>query len=186
MTAANRYAEALYSLAEEGKQQSAVAQGMNELAAAVTDSTVATTLANPLLTAAQRTELASSMAKATKAPSTLANTLGLLAVNNRLSILPAIIAAYQKLNDAATGITHVQLSTAAPLTDAQRTKISALIKQHANATDIRLEETLDTSLKGGFRAFFNGKVWDASLSGSIARLGTRLKAAVAQSQNQYQ
>lgn len=183
MTAANRYAQALFSLAEEGKQQSAVAAGVIALATSVSDPVIAKALANPLLTTAQRTSLAAAMAKAVKAPTSLANSLGVLAANNRLSILAAVLSAYQALNDTASGITHVKLSAAAPLTEAQRTKLTDLIKKHTKSSGIRLEETVDASLQGGFRAFFDGTVWDASLAGSIARLSTRLKAAVAQRQN---
>ena len=187
MTAANligtRYANALFALAAEGNQQPAVATAVAALAGAVEDTTVAATLANPRLTPAQRTALATSMAKAVKAPAPLANTLGVLGANNRLGILAGVLSAYQDLNDTASGVTHVQLSSAAPLTDAQRTKLSEMLKKHTNSASIRLEETVDASLQGGFRAFFNGSVWDASLSGSIARIGTRLKAAVAQRQS---
>lgn len=182
MTAANRYANALFALATEAKQQPAVATAVASLAAALDDATVAGALANPLLTPAQRTALAASMAKAIKAPTMLANTLGVLAANNRLGVLAAVLKAYQALNDTASGITLVKLSSAAPLTDAQRTKLTDMLKQYTKSASVRLEESVDTSLQGGFRAFFNGSVWDASLSGSIARISTRLKAAVAQRQ----
>jgi ATP synthase F1 delta subunit len=183
MTAASRYAQALFSLAEEAKQQPAVASGVAALAASVADPVVASALANPLLTSSQRKALAVTMAKSVKAPASLANTLGVLAENNRLAILPAVLSVYQTLNDNSAGITHVKLSSATALTEAQRTRLTDLIKKHTKATDIRLEETIDATLQGGFRAFFDGKVWDASLSGSIARLGTRLMASVTQRQN---
>ncbi len=123
------------------------------------------------------------MAKAVKAPVQLANTLGVLAANNRLSALSGVLSRYLQLNDAASGVTHVKLTSATPLTDAQRTKLADLIKKHTKSTDIRLEETVDASLKGGFRAFFNGSVWDASLSGQLARISNRLRATIAQRQN---
>ncbi len=178
MTAANRYAKALFALSTEHKQQSAVTAGVQALAAAVADDTVAAALANPRLTPAQRTQLVGSMVKAVKAPALLANTLGVLASNNRIALIPAVLNHYLELNDAQNGITQVEVTSATPLTDAQRSKIRKLIQDYTKATDVRLSETLDASLKGGFRAFFHGKVWDASLSGRLARLGTRLRTAV--------
>jgi F-type H+-transporting ATPase subunit delta len=183
MTAATRYAQALFNLTQEGKQQAAVTPAVAALSSALQDAAIAQGVTNPRLTIAQRTALVGSMSKAIKAPSLLANTLGLLAQNNRLSLLAGVLTTYQQLADAANSITHVKVSSATALTDAQRTKLTALIKAQAKATEVRLEETLDASLKGGFRAFFNGLVWDASLSGNLARLSTRLKTAIAQRQD---
>jgi len=114
----------------------------------------------------------------------LANTLGVLAANNRLACLPAMLSAYLALTDSASGITHVQVSSAAPLTAAQRTSITQTIQRYTKSADIRLNESLDARLKGGFRAFFGGQVWDASLAGSIARLETRLRNAINQRHSQ--
>lgn len=184
MTAANRYAKALFALSAEQKQQAAVATAVQALAGAVKDEAVAAALANPRLTPAQRTQLAASMAKAVKAPALLANTLGVLAANNRIALIPAVLEQFLSLADAQNGITRVEVTTATPLTDAQRTKISKLIQDHAKSSGVHLNETLDASLKGGFRAFFNGQVWDASLSGRLASLGIRLRAAIAERQSQ--
>lgn len=184
MTAAYRYAKALFSLASEQKQQPAVTTAVSALAAALNDEAVAKTLANPRLTPAQRASLAQSMAKAVNAPQLVGNTLGLLAANNRLSLTADVLEQYLELNDTATGMTHVELASAAPLTDTQRQTISKLIQDYTKATNVRLNEKIDASLKGGFRAFFNGKVWDASLSGHVSRLATSLREAIAQRQSQ--
>lgn len=184
MTAASRYAKALFDLSVEHKQQSAVTASVQALADAVADDTMAATLANPRLTPAQRTQLVNSMAKAVKAPALLANTLGVLAANNRVALIPAVLEQFLELNDAQSGVTRVDVATAAPLTDAQRTKISKMIKDYTKAADVQLNETLDASLKGGFRAFFNGQVWDASLSGHLSRIGSRLRAAITERQSQ--
>jgi ATP synthase F1 delta subunit len=184
MTAASRYANALFAIADSSKAQQPVATAVTALVAALDDSAIAEALANPRLTPAQRKQLAASMAKAVKAPQALADTLGVVATNNRLGMLSGILKSYLSLHDASLGVTHVQLTTAAPLTDAQRTKLTALIKKHTSSTDIRLDETVDTALKGGFRAFFNGKVWDASLSGQLARISSRLRSAITQRQSQ--
>lgn len=184
MTAASRYANALFALSAEQKQQGSVTASVQALAAAVADDTVAATLTNPRLSATQRTRLAEGMAKAVKAPVLLANTLGVLAANNRIALIPAVLEQFLALNDAQSGVTRVEVTTATPLTDAQRAKVSKMIKDYTKATDVQLNETLDASLKGGFRAFFNGKVWDASLSGHLSRIGSRLRAAIAERQSQ--
>jgi len=184
MTAATRYAKALFALSTEHKQQPAVTAAVQALSAGLNDVSLASSLSNPRLTPTQRSQLAAGMAKAVKAPQLLANTLGVLAANNRLASVPAMLKAYVALTDTANGITQVQVSSATVLTAAQRASISKLVQGYTKATGVNLNETLDTRLKGGFRAFFNGQVWDASLSGSIARLETRLRNAISQRHSQ--
>lgn len=178
MTVATRYANALYALAQEASQQPAVAAAVATLSAGLEDATLAEALTNPLLKPAQRASFAAAMAKSVKAPQALANTLGVLARANRLSQIPSVLSAYLDINDAAAGLTHVKLASAVALTDAQRTKLTAAIKTFTKANGIRLDETVDASLQGGFRAYFNGMVWDASLSSSLARLASRLRTAI--------
>jgi ATP synthase F1 delta subunit len=180
MTAANRYAAALFQLADAEGQGPAVAESFALLQPALADAEVLATLSNPRLLPAERTKLALVLAKAVKAPLLLANTLQVLAANNRLGLLAEVATLYQGLADAAAGTVTVRLQTAAPFTDAQRIQLKAMVKNHLKAKNVKLEEHADTHLIGGFRAFFGGSVWDASTSGNLARLAARLKASLNQ------
>lgn len=182
--AASRYAKALFALSVEHKQQAAVAAAVQALALAVKDDVVAATLHNPRLNATQRRQFAAAMAQAVKAPALLESTLGVLAANNRLSLVPSVMAQFMEKNDAQNGVTRVDVAVATVLTNAQRDTIRQMVKEYTKADDVQLNETLEANLKGGFRAFFNGQVWDASLSGHLTRLGTRLRAAIAERQSQ--
>lgn len=179
MSSAARYAQALFQLAEERKQQPAVAGTMAALQPALQDESIAAALANPRLQPAQRLKFAAAVSKSVKAPAVLEDTLKLIARNNRLSILPQIVAAYQTLADAASGTARVQLTTAAALTEAQRTQLKVQLQKHLGAKSVQLEEQVDASLIGGFRAFFAGQVWDTSVSGNLARLSAKLKSSLA-------
>lgn len=177
--AARRYANALFQLAQ-GAEDAAVQSALAALQPALADAGVQAALANPGLSRSRRAELAQAIAKTAKAPKLLANTLQTLAANNRLALLPQVAAEYQILTDTAAGIARVRVQAVEKLTESQRTQLKALVKSHLKAKNVELEETLEPTLLGGFRAFFGGQVWDASLTGSLNRLATRLKQSLSQ------
>ena len=174
MTAANRYAKALFELAQSHKQLAAVTSPVATLAEAIADASIARALHNPKLSDSQRTQFAKTLAKSVNAPALLANTLGLLAQNNRLSLLAETLAAFQTLANESAGITQLTVQSAQPLSAEQRTHLEAFVKKDAKSNGVKITETLQPELIAGFRAFFNGKVWDTSLSGNLARLKTSL------------
>lgn len=180
VSAAARYARALYQLAQQNKGLSAVLAAAAALKDVLADAELATLLAQPL-PAGLRGKLAHSLSTSANLPESLANTVGLMARNNRLSLLPAMLEALQTMADAEASITRVRVETVAPLSAAQKDsltkQVAALVK---GGKHIVLEETANPSLKAGVRAFFAGYVWDASLAGSLERLKTRLTQAVSQ------
>lgn len=176
--AAHRYAAAMFQLAAQGKQAAAVGNAVAALSQAVADVALARGLGGQQLSRGQRLQLAQAMAKAAKAPPVMENTLKLMAANNRLADVPAMLKAYGELSDNAAGIVPIQVRTAARLTEQQRLQLRMLVKNYTHAKDTRLEETVDPTLIGGFRALFAGRAWDTSLSGGLARLAARLKAGV--------
>jgi F-type H+-transporting ATPase subunit delta len=187
MSAANRYALALFQLAEQAGQLLVLATPVAQLRAVLPS--IATTLHNPRLTPAQRTAVATALAGAVQAPTLLANTLQVLAANRRLALLPEVLAHLQSLLDAAQGTSRVRVETATALTDVQRTKLANLLstllttladnKQVAKqaAKHVVLEDTVQPRLLGGFRTFVNGHVWDASVQGGLTRLHSHLRQA---------
>jgi F-type H+-transporting ATPase subunit delta len=183
MSAANRYALALFQLAEQAGQLLVLATPVAQLRAVLPS--IAATLHNPRLTPAQRTAVATALAGAVQAPTLLANTLQVLAANRRLALLPEVLTHLQSLLDAAQGTSRVRVETATALTDAQRTKLANLLSTllatlagtKQAAKHVVLEDTVQPRLLGGFRAFVNGHVWDASVQGGLTRLHSHLRQA---------
>lgn len=178
MSAAPRYAKALYQLAVSAKAVPVVVAQASALHAAVTEKSVTDALCNPSLSAERRLLLAESMAKAVKAHQLLADTLRLMASNNRLSLVPDTLKALQTLADAQSNTARATVESAAPLTDAQRTQLTEKIKGFTKAATVVVDEKLKPSLMGGFRAYFNGQVWDTTVAGNLARLRQQLADAI--------
>lgn len=174
MTAASRYAKALFELAEDQKQLAALTAPIATLAEILKDEVLHRELHNPKLSPKQRAAYAQAIAADIKAPQLLTGTLGLLAQKNRLSLLPEIVDAFQLRAEEKAGITRLAVQTAQTLTEDQRKHLKALVLKHTKGNDVILTETEQPDLIAGFRASFAGKVWDTSLTTGLARLRNTL------------
>lgn len=167
---AARYARALLQLAAEHGATATVVAQAHAMADALDDATLAHALANPRLSLAQRRALVEALAKAVRPHTLLANLLGVLATNRRLGALPAILSEIRTQADAAEGRARVKVEAAHPLSAAQRDMLTATVKQALKVSSVDIEEVPAPALQAGFRAFFGGRVWDASLTGNLRRL----------------
>jgi F-type H+-transporting ATPase subunit delta len=170
MTAATRYAQALFELAEDAGQLPALAAPMVSLAEVLEDETLRRALENPKLTPAHRLNLARAIAADIKAPPLLAKTLSLLAHNNRLLLLPEVLDACLRLAEEKEGILRLAVQTAEPLSDDQRKHLKTVVLQQTGSAGVIIHETTQPNLIAGFRATFGGMVWDTSVANGLARL----------------
>lgn len=178
VSAASRYARAALEAATEAKAYADVIAQAAALAESLADESLAAALASPQLGERSRAALVRNLAKQAKFHPVLTNFLGVVAANNRLALLPAILADIQTMADEAGGTIRAQVQSAATLTDTQKSTLQAHIKAATKAKTVVLETTVNPSLMGGLTAFFAGKVWDASLRGHFQRLRNHLSATV--------
>jgi len=64
--------------------------------------------------------------------------------------------------------------TAVPLTDSDRSALSARLSRALGGKQVLVEEVLDKSLLGGFVAEIGSLIVDGSLNGQLSRLRERL------------
>jgi len=179
MTVARRYAKAALAVAQhDAAALSLFADAVALLTQAVASPVVASALANSGLSQAQRRQLATTLAKAVKAPKALANLLQLLAQNGRLAMVPAVLVAIRQEMAQQAGIAELVVHTAKALTDAQKISLKVQVKAYTKAKDVRLQEVVKPELVAGFRAFFGGLVWDTSVQGGLARLKASLQQVI--------
>lgn len=178
---ANRYAAAmLAAMPSTPEEVSTLQASVAALATALAAPTVLAAIKNPRLSPAQRKQVATSCAKAAEAPDALKGLLQVLAANRRLYLLPEVLGAFQDQMAAKQGVVPVVVHSAQALSDMQKIQLKMLIKQNTKARDVTLTEVVKPHLLGGFRAFFNGMVWDTSVGGKLTRLKAKLNHAVAQ------
>jgi F-type H+-transporting ATPase subunit delta len=158
---ARRYAIALYQLAAE---QDAVGATENELRAVVDEVTqtraISRYLAHPLVSRERKTEFVSKVFP--ELSERMRNLFGLLIRNRREVYLDLICAEFLAARSEAEGSVPVRVTTAHPLSDEERDRLTANLER-ALKQRISLEERIDEGLLGGARIETDGRVIDGSL-----------------------
>ena len=101
------------------------------------------------------------------------NFLAMLAQNRRLGLLPEIAAIYEVLRAEVENVADVQITSAIPLDDAQRQRLTAALKKRLKR-DVRLHCDIDASLIGGAIVRSGDMVIDGSLKSRLTRLASEL------------
>ena len=105
-----------------------------------------------------------------------ANTLGLMAANRRLFALPGLIAAVKALAADERGEVAAEVTTAKPLSDAQRDALAATLKEHVGS-NVVLNAAVDESLIGGMIVKVGSRMVDTSIRTKLASLQNVMKEA---------
>lgn len=104
---------------------------------------------------------------------TVRNFLGVLNTHDRLGMLRPIVEAYRKLTDRKQRRVTVTVTSAVPLTDEERRRVSEDVRAVANVEPI-LEETVDPDILGGLIVQISDWVYDASVRTRLAAIRTEL------------
>lgn len=134
--------------------------------------------ANPTASRKTKVALSEDIAGALKAGKEQKNFLALLARNNRLEHLPAIISAFRARYAAHKGEVVLSITTARPAAAASLASIRAAVEKSTGKTTL-LKTDVDPSLIGGIVIQFGSTLLDCSLKGKLARLEHSLKQTIA-------
>lgn len=170
---ARRYARAILALADEQGSLEQTAAELQLLRAVAEDGDVAQALANPLLSASARRQLAQTIADTLKLSATGRNFVCLLADHRRLDQLVGIAHEFERLLDARLGRVRATVTSAVPLTDAQRQAIIAAFERALGRT-VLAETRVDPGLLGGVVVDVEGTVYDGSVRTQLQTLATRI------------
>lgn len=168
------YATALYSLAVDENESKKVFDELSEVSGIYSENPeFLRLLGNPRLSASERAETVGRVFDG-KCSQNLLNFLKILAEKRRSDMLPKCFEVYKTLYCDDNGILPVTVSSAAPLSDVQRSRlVEALNKK--TGREILLTERSDPSCIGGLRVEYAGKRFDSSvrgrLSGMLRELG---------------
>ncbi len=175
--AARRYARALFQLARDGDQVSAVSGELASLKRALDESSeLQSVLLQPLHPASQRRAVLSAVAESMNASTLLRSFYSFLIDQRRLVDLDAIVEEYERLAAEQAGVTQAEIVSARPLSDAQRDRLTRALSQRTGQ-QLELEVSVDPDLLGGVVA----KVGDLVFDGSLRTQLQQLKAGLANS-----
>jgi F-type H+-transporting ATPase subunit delta len=102
--------------------------------------------------------------------------LGVLNQNNRLGLLRAIAAAYQRLRDEAANRVRVRVTSAVELSDAQVAALKNTLTETLNAQPV-LDVQTDADLLGGLVVRVGDRVYDTSVRTRLNNIRNHLMAS---------
>jgi F-type H+-transporting ATPase subunit delta len=171
---AKRYAKALFLVARESGRLEAVGDelsGFVEVMAA--DRRLDEVLTRPWLKGSTKKSVAIAVADRLGCGKLVKDFLGLLALRGRMDHVGQVAQAYQGLLDVERGRVRARVRSAVALSDHERGKLRAGLARVA-AKEVIVEESVDSTLLGGFVAQIGSLVLDGSLNGQLARMRERL------------
>ncbi len=172
---AGRYATALFELARDENQLSAVSDSLLSLRRALAESEDFRELTtSPLITRDDGARAAAATAQAMSLDTITTNFLGVLAQNHRLAQLGNVIRAFAMLLADHRGETTAQVTSAHPLTDDQVGALRANLKERLNR-DVVVDLTVDPGILGGLVVKVGSQMIDGSIRTKLNTLAHAMK-----------
>jgi F-type H+-transporting ATPase subunit delta len=172
-----RYAQALFDLADETGALDAVRADLKSLRAAWNDSADLRRLAtSPVIAADDQRKGLVAIADAGKFQRTTRNFLGLLGQNGRSRDLPGVISGFEALYAKKTGVVAAEVVSVQALSAAQMKSIQSALRASLGK-DPEMTARVDPSILGGLKVKVGSKLFDASLKTKLDQMKFALKRA---------
>lgn len=170
---AKPYAQALYDAAIEQDILNLIVADANQVLQLAQESEdFDRFLTNPILTPQFKSEMFEQLLSETVQP-LMINFLLLLALKQRERFLIAILRRFLEIVDLQAGRVVAQVTSAFPLTEAQKTNLSQHLSNYSGA-EVRLELNEDVTVKGGIVVRLGDTVFDGSITSQLQRMRTLL------------
>jgi F-type H+-transporting ATPase subunit delta len=171
-SAARRYAEAAFEVAQRDGTIESWRSELDAAAAVIGDERAMDALANPALPIDQRSTAVASLLKGT-ASAPVQNLVQLLLRRGRIEELARVAVEFRRLDDRRQGITHATVTSAAPLSQDEIRALTARLEQSTGGR-IALATQVDESLLGGLVVRIGDRLIDGSVRGRLERLRNQL------------
>ncbi len=174
---AQRYATALFELARDSGALDRVDADLARLAGMIGESTeLRRLIRSPVISrAAQGRAVEAVMEKAELDP-LVRRFVGVVSRNRRLFALEAIISAFHADLARYRGEVTAVVSTAQPLSDAQKTALDGALRRVVGSK-VSIETKLEPDLLGGLVVKVGSRMFDSSLRSKLQRLQLAMKGA---------
>jgi F-type H+-transporting ATPase subunit delta len=170
-----RYAKALFELADEAKALDQVAADLRQLRGFLDDSADFRRLVrSPVVSRLEQGKAVAAIAEQAGFAAITRNFLGVVARNRRLFILPGVIAGYLAELAHRRGEVTAEVTAARALTPAQAEAVNEQLRK-AVGSKVAVDLRIDPSLIGGLVVKVGSRMVDASLKSKLARLQLAMK-----------
>ncbi len=172
---AQRYAGALFELADEATAVAAVAKDLEMVDAMLQESPdLARLIRSPIVSRDDQGRAMAAVLNAAGVGELTGKFVGLLACNGRLFALPQMIAAFHAILARRRGETTADVVAAKQLSTSQLAAVGAAIKA-AVGSNVSIVERVDPSLLGGMIVKVGSRMVDSSLRTKLQRLRLAMK-----------
>lgn len=172
---AGRYATALFELAKDSSDLDKVEADILSLEAALAESAdFRELIGSPVYSRDDHARAIGAIAARLDHGVVVKNTLGLMAQNRRLFVLPQLIDQMKALIADERGEVAVEVTSARPLTDEQAAALREKLKASVGK-DVKLDVTVDESLIGGLVVRVGSRMIDTSIRAKLAQLQNVMK-----------
>jgi F-type H+-transporting ATPase subunit delta len=173
---AGRYAQALFSLAQDAKSTDAVGADLSRFSALLAESSdLARLVKSPVFTAEAQEKAVGAVLDKAGIGGVAGNFIRLVARKRRLFAIGDMIAGFNKLNDAAKGVARAKVTVAQPLSDAQKGQIEEALKAITGGKSVGMNVTVDPAIIGGLVVQLGSRMYDGSLKTKLNAIRTRMK-----------
>lgn len=173
---AGRYASALYALADEQRQTAEVAAALATIKSLIGESPDLQRLVrSPVFSSEQQTKALNALLAKAEISGIAANFVRLVAAKRRLFALTDMIGDYNKLYDAARGLTRAEVTSAAPLKDAEIAALKEQLRGSSSGKDVELSVRVDPAIIGGLIVKLGSRMIDGSLRTKLNAIRTAMK-----------
>ncbi|MCB1884942.1 MAG: F0F1 ATP synthase subunit delta [Geminicoccaceae bacterium] len=167
---AQRYAKALFELAQEGKALDAVLADLDRLDAAIDESDdLATLIKNPVLSREEQEQGILAVAERMGVGELTRRFLGVLAQKRRLYALPDVAKSFRAMLAESRGEVTAEVVSAQPLTDEQQGALKGSIERYVGR-NVSMQTRVDGGLLGGLVVQVGSRMLDASLKTKLQQL----------------
>ena len=174
---AGRYATALYDLADEQKALDAVKTDLDTVRALIDDSAdLRLLIQSPLFTRRDQARAVAAVLERAGISDLVRRFVAVVADNRRLFALPDMIVAYGALLAQRRGEVTAEVTSAAPLSEAQLAAIDTVLRG-AVGGKIAVDTRVDPDIIGGLIVKIGSRMIDNSLKTKLQRLQLAMKGA---------
>lgn len=174
---AQRYAMALFSVAEEKNIVDVVEHDFEIIRGVLRDSReFSLFIKSPIIKSARKKSVINTLLK-DKVSDLTSSFIILLVSKNREVLISEIIEQFMKLRDEAGGILNTTIKTAIKLNPRQEEILKKMIAD-ATGKKLRVKFEIDDTLRGGFKILYDDTVVDASVQNQLDRLKIRLSGKI--------
>lgn len=172
---AERYATAIFEIAQENNRLSKLESSVDALAEALDASAdLRDMIASPIISRAEQASAMSAIAAHLKLTPSLARGLGLMAQKRRLFAAPQLIVQLRAMIADSKGEVHAEVTSAKALTKTQSDKLIKTLKANIGK-EVKINATVDESLIGGLVVKVGSKMIDTSIRSKLASLQNSMK-----------